>query len=51
MLSKSKAISTIDTRFVPEVRPTTKAAYVSVEELTKSWISFNPNPLQMITKI
>jgi hypothetical protein len=25
-----------DTKFVPEVQPTTKVAYVSVEELTKS---------------
>jgi hypothetical protein len=33
-----------DTRFVPEVLPTTKVAYVSIEVLTKSWVSFNPNP-------
>jgi hypothetical protein len=33
-----------DTRFIPEVRPTTKVAYISVEELTKSRIFFNPNP-------
>jgi hypothetical protein len=33
-----------DTIFVPEVQPTIKVAYVSVEELTKSQISFNPNP-------
>jgi hypothetical protein len=33
-----------DTRFVPEVWPTTKFAYVSVEVLTKSRVSFNPNP-------
>jgi hypothetical protein len=33
-----------DTRFVPEVWPTTKVAYVSVEVLTKSQVSFNPNP-------
>jgi hypothetical protein len=34
-----------DTRFLPEVRPPTKDAYVSVVELTKSRVSFNPNPL------
>jgi hypothetical protein len=45
MISKSKGASTIDTRFVPEVQPPTKDAYVSVEELTRSWVSFNPNPL------
>jgi hypothetical protein len=44
-------MSTIDTRFVPEVQPPTKDAYVSIEELTKSQVSFNPNPLQTITKI
>jgi hypothetical protein len=33
-----------DTRYVPEVQPTTKVAYVSVEELTKSRVSSNPNP-------
>jgi hypothetical protein len=33
-----------DIRFVSEVRPTTKLAYVSIEELTKSQVSFNPNP-------
>jgi hypothetical protein len=33
-----------DTRFVPEVLPTTKVAYVSIEVLTKSRVSFNPNP-------
>jgi hypothetical protein len=32
------------TRFVPKVRPTTKVAYVSIEELTKSRGSFNHNP-------
>jgi hypothetical protein len=31
-------------RFVPEVQPTTKVAHVSVEVLTKSQVSFNPNP-------
>jgi hypothetical protein len=40
-----------DTRFVPEVQPLTKDAYVSVEELTKSQVSFNLNPLQTITKM
>jgi hypothetical protein len=34
-----------DTRFLPEVHPPTKDAYVFVVELTKSWVSFNPNPL------
>jgi hypothetical protein len=34
-----------DTIFLPEVRAHTKDAYVSVVELTKSWVSFNPNPL------
>jgi hypothetical protein len=33
-----------DTRFILEVRPTTKVAYISVEVLTKSRVSFNPNP-------
>jgi hypothetical protein len=33
-----------DTKFVPKVQPTKKVAYVSVEELTKSQVSFNPNP-------
>jgi hypothetical protein len=40
-----------DTRFLPEVRPPTKDAYVSVVELTKSRVAFNPNPLRTITKI
>jgi hypothetical protein len=33
-----------DTRFVPKVCPTTKVAYVSIEVLTKSRVSINPNP-------
>jgi hypothetical protein len=33
-----------DTRFVPEVRSITKVAYVSIEVLTKSQVSFNPIP-------
>jgi hypothetical protein len=45
MISKSKRVSTIDTRFVPKVRPTTKVAYISIEELTKSLVFFNTNPL------
>jgi hypothetical protein len=45
MISTLKEASTIDTRFVSKVQPTTKVAYASVEELTKSWVSFNPNPL------
>jgi hypothetical protein len=36
-----------DTRFVSENPPPIKDAYVSVEELTKSWVSFNPNPPKM----
>jgi hypothetical protein len=33
-----------DTRFVPEVQLPTKDANVSIEKLTKSQVSFNPNP-------
>jgi hypothetical protein len=33
-----------DTRFVPKVQPTTKVAYIFVEELTKSWVSLNHSP-------
>jgi hypothetical protein len=33
-----------DTRFVPEVWSTPKVVYISIEELIKSWVSFNPNP-------
>jgi hypothetical protein len=33
-----------DTRFVREIQPTTKVAYVSVEVLIKSRVSLNPNP-------
>jgi hypothetical protein len=33
-----------DTRFVLKVWSTTKVAYVSIEVLTKSCVSFNPNP-------
>jgi hypothetical protein len=33
-----------DTIFVPKIRPTIKIAYVSIEVLTKSRVSFNPNP-------
>jgi hypothetical protein len=33
-----------DTRFVPKVRPTTNVAYISIEEITKGWVSFNPYP-------
>jgi hypothetical protein len=32
-----------ETRFIPVVRPPTKNAYVSVEELIKSRVSFHPN--------
>jgi hypothetical protein len=34
-----------DTRFLLEVWPPTKDAYVSIVELTKSQVSFNPNLL------
>jgi hypothetical protein len=44
-MSKLKGASTIDTRFDLEIWPTTKVAYISIEELTKSQVSFNPNPL------
>jgi hypothetical protein len=40
-----------DARFVPKVQLPTKDAYISVEELTKSQVSFNPDPLRTITKI
>jgi hypothetical protein len=33
-----------DTKFVLNVQLTTNVTYVSVEELTKGWVSFNPNP-------
>jgi hypothetical protein len=33
-----------DTRIIPKDRPTTKVAYVFIEELIKSQVSFNPNP-------
>jgi hypothetical protein len=36
-----------DTWFVPEVQPTTKVAYAFVEVLTKSRVSFNPNPSKL----
>jgi hypothetical protein len=36
-----------DTRFVAKVWSPTKDAYVSVEELTKSRVSFNSNPPKM----
>jgi hypothetical protein len=36
-----------DTRFDAKFWTPTKNAYVSVEELTKSWVSFNPNPPKM----
>jgi hypothetical protein len=45
MNNKSKeAQGAQDTRFVPEVRLTTKVAYVSVEVPTKGWVSLDPNP-------
>jgi hypothetical protein len=34
-----------DIRFLSEVQSPTKDAYVSIVELTKSRVSFNPNPL------
>jgi hypothetical protein len=39
-----RKVNARDTRFVPEVWPTTKIAYVTVEVLTKSRVCFNPNP-------
>jgi hypothetical protein len=39
-----------DTRFVPQVQPTTKVAYVFIEELTKSRLSFNPNPPKLLPR-
>jgi hypothetical protein len=36
-----------DTRFVLEIRLTTKVTYVSIEEPTKGWVSFNPNPSKL----
>jgi hypothetical protein len=41
MISKLKGAGTIGTRFVSEVWPPTKDAYVSIVELIKSWVSFN----------
>jgi hypothetical protein len=40
-----------DTRFVLKVWPQTKDVYVSVEELTKSQVSFNPNPPKMSQRL
>jgi hypothetical protein len=45
MISKLKGVSTLEKRFVSEVQPTLKVAYVSVKEVTKSWVSFIPNRL------
>jgi hypothetical protein len=42
---------TRDTRFVPEVRLTTKVVYVSIEVSTKDQISLDPKPHRTITKI
>jgi hypothetical protein len=36
-----------DTRFIPEVRLTTKVTYISVEEPTKGRVSFNHNPPEL----
>jgi hypothetical protein len=33
-----------DTIFVPKIHLITKVTYVSIEEPTKGWVSFNPNP-------
>jgi hypothetical protein len=43
-MSKLKQACTRDTKFVHEVRLTTKVAYVSVEVPIKSWVSLNPKP-------
>jgi hypothetical protein len=45
MIRKSKGISTIDIKFVPKVRSITKVAYVFIEEVIKSRVSFNSNLL------
>jgi hypothetical protein len=40
-----------DTRFILKVRSPAKDPYVSIEELTKSQVSFNSKPLRTITKV
>jgi hypothetical protein len=45
-----RKVNARDTRFVLEVQPTTMVAYVSVEVLTKSRISFNPNPPKLLPR-
>jgi hypothetical protein len=42
---ETRDVTTIDTRFVLEVQPTTKVTYVSIDELTKRRVSFNHNLL------
>jgi hypothetical protein len=49
--NKEIEASTRHTRFVPEVRLTTKVAYVSIEVSTKDRVSLNPKPCRTITKI
>jgi hypothetical protein len=39
-----RKVNARDTRFVLEVRPTRKVAYVSLEVLKKRRVSFNPIP-------
>jgi hypothetical protein len=45
-----RKVNVRDTKFVPEVQPTTKVAYVTVEELTKGQVSFNHNPPKLPSK-
>jgi hypothetical protein len=42
---------TQDTRFIPDIRPTTKFSYVSIEVPTKGWVSLDHKPPRTITKI
>jgi hypothetical protein len=46
-----RKVNVRDTRFVPEVLLTTNVAYVSVEELTKSQVSFNHNPRKLSPRL
>jgi hypothetical protein len=39
-----REVNARDTIFISEVQPTTNVVYISIEVLTKSRISFNPNP-------
>jgi hypothetical protein len=46
-MNMQRKVNARDTRFIPEVQPTTKVAYVFVEVLTKNRVSFNPNPSKL----